>query len=140
MITHAYLLSRLHYDSETGSFIWKDGPRAGRPAGCDNGEGYLVIKLKDKRYRAQRLAWFYVHSEWPKQTIDHRDRVRDNNKFSNLRDLSQRDNNRNRKVDVTYRGDRNRWRARISLGSFATRDEAVATCRAAFDVLWPDER
>ena len=42
-----------------------------------------------------RLAWLYVHGNWPAE-IDHRNGLRDDNRLSNLREVSRTLNNRNR--------------------------------------------
>ena len=33
----------------------------------------MRVKVEDKQYAAHRLAWFYVHGEWPFACIDHID-------------------------------------------------------------------
>lgn len=51
------------------------------------GEGYVYIRVDDQEYPAARLAWFYVHGEWP-GTLRFRDGNRENFRISNLRDSS----------------------------------------------------
>jgi len=95
----------LEYDPETGVFIWK--PRttddkswntkfAGEVAGSINNHGYRRIGIDGKIYMAARLAWLYVHGEWPKNEIDHINRVRDDNRMVNLRDVTSTENSNNR--------------------------------------------
>lgn len=138
--------SELSYDPETGIFRWKasnKGRVVGGIAGGVNTQGYVVIGFYDKRYYAHRLAWLFAHGEWPKQRIDHIDRNRSNNRISNLRDVSGTVNNFNSGLrsdnqsghkGVTWCPRRSNWRAVIrgrSLGSYATKEEAIAARQAA---------
>ena len=98
IITHHELLEILHYDALSGVFTWKV-PKPGMPvgsvAGATGANGYRYIAIKRKKHLAHRLAWFYVHGVWPK-IIDHLDRVKSNNRLSNLRNCaSQSENHEN---------------------------------------------
>lgn len=44
---------------------------------------------------AHRLAWLYVHGRWPIADIDHINGIRDDNRFTNLREASRAENNQN---------------------------------------------
>ena len=70
------------------------GPRRAddAPIGLVNRQGYLRHKIDDKEYLVHRLAWLYQTGDWPKQNIDHIDGCKTNNRWSNLRDVSQWDN------------------------------------------------
>ena len=88
-----------------------------------------------------RLIWVWMTGEQPDQ-IDHIDGNGLNNKWDNLRSVPQSVNSKNLKMYATntsgktgvcFRKDSSRWRARImvdnksiSLGTFATKDEALA--------------
>jgi hypothetical protein len=104
----AYLKKRLDYNPETGEFIWKpktvrstDDKRwnawfPGQVAGTMDGRGYRRIMLDGKSYGAARLAWLYVYGEWPKNEIDHINRLRDDDRLVNLRDVTSSENCNNR--------------------------------------------
>ena len=103
-LAHKRLLEIIHYDPKTGKWTWLiDGPpgkskmRKGTEAGriCKR-TGYRLIGLYSKNYRSGRLAWFYINGYWPENIIDHKDRNRSNDKWSNLRHTSHQCNNRNR--------------------------------------------
>lgn len=96
---------RLHqlftYSPETGEFRVKE-VRRGSPAkvgdlcGTVRPDGYLVIRVDGKAYLSHRLAWLYMTGDWPAQEVDHKDRVRSNNAWSNLRASSSTLNKVNR--------------------------------------------
>lgn len=67
-----------------------------RPTG--DGRGWVNICFDGKTYAAHRLAWYYVTGEWPSMDIDHINRVRDDNRFANLRHISRAENLKNRAV------------------------------------------
>jgi hypothetical protein len=89
MITQKRLKELLSYDCNTGEFKWINSrrrARAGAVAGYQNKAGYVQMILDGKFYYAHRLAWLYEFGKFPDKTIDHRDRVKSNNRISNLRD------------------------------------------------------
>lgn len=89
-LSHDGLVELLNYNPETGIFTnrIRRGNRAKKDekTGClDNSTGYIVIVINKNRYRAHRLAWFYVHKIWPGEEIDHKNLVRHDNRLVNLR-------------------------------------------------------
>lgn len=138
----------LDYDPHTGEFYWvktKGRARAGERAGATDAYGYRVIRVDGVLYKAHRLAWLWVYGCWPDGMLDHIDRDKGNNSIENLREATQSENmhNANRRSlsgvpGVRWRAERNRWVAQIRvgyrnyvLGSFATKDEAIAARRTA---------
>lgn len=139
----------LVYDAETGVFTRRVGARsrqAGTIVGTRDSYGYLVTKIQRRMYKLHRLAWLYMTGEWPDQ-IDHIDGIRDNNRWSNLRNVDGATNQQNQRraqgdnrscglLGVTRLGDR--WMARIlvagkrvQIGSFSTPEAAHAAYVAA---------
>lgn len=136
------LRTALFYNKRTGVFTWRvkrSNRSAGTEAGTLHRNGYVEVAFKKKKYRAHRLAWFYVTGAWPVQTVDHKNRVRTDNRWSNLRDVScaaQQLNAHTPKGKNPYRGvTRSRrppaWKAQIKvagkskhLGYFARAEEA----------------
>lgn len=98
--SQAELQHLFNYDPETGLFTWKN-PRArclkpGDKAGCVLADGYIVITVSRKNYKAHRLAWMFVYGDDPGEfEIDHIDRNRSNNRISNLRIVSSSHNHYN---------------------------------------------
>ncbi len=92
--------SLLRYEPETGDFYWRErvnaprwnGRYAGRLAGCKNPNGYVKIEIFNQPFWAHRLAWLYVHGEWPPDQIDHKDRVKGDNRITALRLSTQGQN------------------------------------------------
>jgi hypothetical protein len=104
MLNADYVRKRLHYNPETGKFTWKarvgnkwwNTKFAGEVAGSILSNGYRQITIDGNSYGAARLAWLYVHGEWPKNEIDHINRVRDDDRLVNLRDVTSTENQNNR--------------------------------------------
>lgn len=145
----AFARERLNYDPITGALTWlpRSGQgarndRTGQAAGAPHKDGYIAVQVGRKKYLAHRLIWLLVTGSWPEGEIDHRNRVRDDNRWGNLRDVSKEVNQQNRGnvagVDFVKRT--GKWRARITsgrkcvdLGSFKTEAEALAARAAAKD-------
>lgn len=111
-LTQFDIKQKLNYDQDTGIFTWINvkNPNAknGDIAGSVNRNGYLYIGLYGKKYRAHRLAWLYVTGEWPEKQIDHKNGIKTDNRFINLREASNLKNTRNRVINTNnssgYRG------------------------------------
>lgn len=117
--------SLLTYDPKTGIFKWRQRASnrpAGSVAGSKGANGYVYIAVKKRLVLAHRLAWFYVHGQWPDEQVDHINGSRSDNSLGNLRLASQSQNTCNgalRKTNTSgYRGvswskDKKKWVARI---------------------------
>lgn len=151
----------LHYDAETGRFHWLERPRtmfptdrswktwnsrfAGREAFTANIAGYRVSDVLDCQIYGHRAVWAWVYGAWPSEQIDHINGNRADNRLVNLREVNAADNRRNSKLHHTNTSGHagvsktpHGWQAYIlsgedrkSLGSFATREEAIAARQAA---------
>lgn len=101
-LTAHELLRAVNYDPLTGIFTRRmpgTGVKA-RP-GCVCGSrdryGYIQMRVYGKKYAAHRLAWLAVYGQMPTNLIDHINGIRDDNRISNLRDVSANVNMQNRK-------------------------------------------
>ena len=139
MIAYEELLKRLNYDPLTGKFT-RINKFVSRKVGYIDNDGYLVIRLLGKSYKASRLAWFYMMQSWPIHEIDHINRVRLDNRFLNLRDIPSTNNKRNNNgLGVCYDKQKDLFMAYTSrqygqkfLGYFNSHDEA-RDARIKFD-------
>ena len=99
MLTAERLRQLLSYEPTTGKFlclIQRSGPRRkGSEAGYVQNNGYSVIRLDGKLYKAHRLAWLYVYGKFPIEFIDHANGQKSDNRISNLRECNKRQNNSN---------------------------------------------
>lgn len=121
----------LDYDPGTGLFKWRvvagrshtwNAHNAGRQAGGLTANGYILIRLQNRQAMAHRIAWAMVYGAWPTLSIDHINRVRNDNRIANLREVSRTKNSWNsaRRIDNTsgftgvgFHKQRQKWRARI---------------------------
>lgn len=145
MITQEEVKRYLDYNPDTGIFRWKDGAsrkmRGGAIAGDIGSKRYISIGINNRSYQAHRLAWLYVYGEMPKSQIDHINRIRNDNRIANLREVDFFINNRNKGLQRNnksgYSGIKwcsriNRWEVQIGgkktrkyLGCFKTLNEAI---------------
>ena len=155
-LTVEYLRSVLHYSPATGIFTWKvrcsSRVKVGDVAGCLDGHGYLLIRVCSRLHRAHRLAWLYVYSEWPKDQIDHINRIRTDNRIANLRDVSNKQNGQNASKPsnntsghpgVRWHKRASKWVAQIQhnqkqihLGCFTDIEEALSARKAGELRYW----
>lgn len=77
---------RKHFKYSDGK-ITRDDRKGG--LGSYDKDGYLIFKIKGTQIKAHRLVWFLCNGYFPKEEIDHINRVRDDNRIENLR-LSNR--------------------------------------------------
>ena len=151
-MTQDELKELLDYAPETGIFRWKiyknQSAKIGDVAGTLCSNGYRHININRKRYLEHRLAWLYIHGEWPKKEIDHINGIKDDNRIENLREATRSENecNKTKRRDNTsgykcigWNKAAQKWCARIQiynkrkhLGLFDSKEEAYAVyCKAA---------
>ena len=145
-ITQQELKESLYYNPKTGDFTWinhkknssKNGTNARRKP---DSYGYYRIRVNGCQYRAHRLAWLYMTGEMPKEQIDHINQNKADNRFSNLRDVSSLENQRNRSltknnksgsVGINWIKQLRKYRAQITvnqksihLGLFKGKEDAI---------------
>ncbi len=139
----------LHYDPETGIWTWLVTLSSRNPAGnlackTKHDTGYHRVSIDGHRYKAHRLAWLYMTGEWPKNQIDHKNIIRHDNRWENLREANQQQNSANMIRGTSNSGlkgvfkKKNRYLAHITvnyksiyLGTFQSKEEAAEAYRAA---------
>lgn len=153
------------YNKETGKLFWKNRPRKhfntargyhyfntcypGKEVGSINSNKYLTIRFNNKTYQVHRIIWLLETGEFPINEIDHINHNRQDNRWSNLRQVSTIGNSRNMSMkkantsgvtNVTWRKDNNKWRAYVMLNSrqthlgyFDTKEEAAEIVRTTLE-------
>lgn len=162
LLTPSLVREFLSYNPNTGEFTWLPRDRihfagerhwrmwnsrfAGKPIGS-MGTRYYRIVLFYRLYPAHRLAWAWMTGEWPEEDIDHIDHDGSNNRWSNLRAVSHKDNARNLSLKtnntsgingVSFDVRRNKWTAYIQvdgkskyLGAYVDLQEAAKARESA---------
>lgn len=148
-LTQERLKELLRYDPETGVFTWHhiNGRVAiNGVAGCPDSYGYLQIRVDGTLYLSHRLAWLYLHGYFP-VGIDHINGIKNNNRISNLREVSHSENMQNKKIHsnntsgvqgVSWQNQRDVWCAyinvngkRLHIGSFKELNNAIKARKSA---------
>jgi hypothetical protein len=130
---------------------------AGKKLSRKNADGYCVASVKhggrQHSFLVARIVWALHVGRWPEGQIDHINRIRDDNRIANLRDVAPKVNASNRGVPrlgttrarnghrgVQLKG--KRFSARIVvnrklhyLGMFPTAQEAGAAFNRAFESM-----
>jgi hypothetical protein len=117
------LRQHLQYDARTGVLIWTKGRTGtacgGSRAGSVNSGGYVLVKFGGKSFKAHRIAWFLKTGDWlpPQVQVDHKNGIRTDNRWVNLRLSSQSRNRQNRPphrrgqpVGIHWDKQHGRWR------------------------------
>jgi len=156
MLTLERLREVLAYNPQSGLLVWKVANSrrvsVGDIAGSLDNNGYIVIRIDRRIYKAHRLAWFLVMGDWPKVTIDHINGVPADNRWSNLREATYSQNNASRGLTsrnksglkgVSWDKGAGRWRAQMSvngkamyLGLFDTPEMAQEAYRVAAGIAY----
>lgn len=157
-LTQERLKELVSYDPETGIFTWRVNRRgtkskAGDTAGGANGHGYLALRIDYKLYLCHRLAWLYVKDIFPAKGLDHIDGNGTNNRITNLREATQRENLENQRrarsdnkssglLGVTWDRQKKKWLAQIQtngkhkyLGRYFKAEEAHAEYLRSKEIL-----
>lgn len=95
------LMQVLHYDPETGVFTRlrasshaKPGPITAKP---HKHNGYIEFWILGRLVKAHRLAFIFMTGSPPVGSVDHVDGDRANNRWANLRDVTNQVNCENRR-------------------------------------------
>ena len=130
-LTSERLRQVISFCPATGLMHWSNPPsrgpvKPGQAAGSKAKNGYLTVRIDGTLYLSHRLAYLYVHGEWPAQKIDHINGDKCDNRICNLRLATDRVNAQNLRkpqanntsgyLGVTFCRWTNRWRAQIETG------------------------
>jgi hypothetical protein len=149
-LTADVLRAELSYNKSTGLFRRRvarnNRTKVGDVAGSVNNDGYTMISVLNKSYGAHRLAWLYVIGCWPEAEVDHRNHIRTDNRWRNLRAATKKQNHENELTRANSSGvkgvhwdaEHRKWRAcirhnkrLINLGRFGSLATAARVRGAA---------
>lgn len=149
----------IRYEPETGEFFYierrSNACRKDGRAGSFGQRGVIQVRILGCNYLGHRLAFLLMTGEWPKNVVDHIDGNPSNNRWCNLRDVSQQVNTYNlrslprhkrhsRLLGAHWCEQGQLWKSSITvngqakyLGVFATPEEASAAYLEAKRRLHP---
>lgn len=151
IISKAKLNARYRYCPETGNLYHKTTPngriKVGDKVGYIDAKGYRRTAIDGKQYLNHRIIWFMLHGCWPRFQIDHINRIKDDNRIENLRQVTNSGNQRNQDLysnnhsgvhGVHINRQSGSWCAtigdgkkKVSLGTFKEWWDAVCARKAA---------
>lgn len=95
----SFFEENIQYDENTGKLTWKVdrnyNAKAGDECGSFDTRGYRQVNILGKVLKAHRVAWFLHYKVWPEQEIDHINCNKSDNRISNLRLVSRKEQIRN---------------------------------------------
>jgi hypothetical protein len=144
MVTRKRALEVLAYAPKSGSLVWKVTLNSRAPAGSEAGtlraDGYRQVRLDGEKLLAHRLIFLMQTGKIPVE-VDHKNRVRNDNRWKNLRAATSSENSHNTKIratntsgckGVSWDKSIGKWVARIYvekqlfyLGSFLDKSKAI---------------
>lgn len=145
-ITQERLKELLHYNPETGIFtrlkaLSSNAKKGDIAGGINSTTGYGQIRIDYKSYQASRLAWLYMEGYFPENQIDHINRIKHDDRWKNLRHVTNQCNSRNCNISknnssgitgIVWNKREHKWQARImisgnqiSLGYFKSKYDAA---------------
>lgn len=169
ILTPQTLRKLLKYNPKTGELFWrertpnmfKDGEHTAEHR-CNNWNSCFAVKaalieitdnhyryghIFNLKYRAHRVIWAMQTGEWPAAEIDHKNHIRDDNRWENLREATRLENCRNQTlrkdntsgtIGVTWMKKIKKWRAQIVvngrnifLGEYADKEDAISARKEA---------
>lgn len=156
-LTHARLLQALRYEPTTGKFFWRIRAAhrrfPGEPAGSPSKDGRIRIRIDGTLYYGYRLAWFYMTGAWPANNVDHINGDQTDDRWENLRDVTQAINLQNQRrapkhsrtgrlgvhatPDGRFTSEIKAGKTRLRLGTHDTPDAAEAAYLKAKRTLHP---
>lgn len=150
-LTQEQLMGMFDYDLDKGRLLrrcFSNGLFIGlEVAGTQSDNGYRYIEISNINHLEHRLIWVYLTGVWPLDQLDHINKNRSDNRFSNLREVNNSENQRNTTLrssnksgvmGIHIRTDNGKWSVRINhngeryvLGSFTDFFEACCARKSA---------
>lgn len=90
--TNDQVAEYMSYNPETGIVCWKKNTgrkaKVGKPCGRPDKDGYLRVGFLKRDYKLHSVCWFLYYGYWPKVLLDHKNRIKNDNRICNLREAN----------------------------------------------------
>ena len=116
-LTAEYARECFDYDPETGKVTWRRRPRehfktddacklwnarfSGQEVCGLNSSGYIRVSVNGIKHYLHRVIWLMTKGVWPKDQLDHINHTRIDNRWANLREVTNLENGRNQGRRIT---------------------------------------
>lgn len=150
ILSQARVRALFDYNPETGAFsrkIHRKGPKGTKSKWIDKSTGYCRIWIEGKTYRVHRVIWLWMTGNFPVNQLDHDNRVRSDNRWCNLKEVTNSENQKNVGMNplntsgitgVHYHIRMKKWIAQINidkkqtqLGAFVEKSDAILARKEA---------
>jgi hypothetical protein len=89
-----YIMEHFTYNSD-GTLSRNDRKNSN---GSYDKDGYLILKIKGKQFKAHRIVWLLNYGSFPQTELDHINRCRTDNRIENLRLSNRKQQNENKTI------------------------------------------
>jgi hypothetical protein len=127
-----------HFINEHRWNNWNSRHAGTRAGWLHKAVGYHHVAICSVVYKEHILIWVWHKGFWPKDELDHKDMIRNNNRIYNLREATRPQNHANKTKQsnntsghkgVCWSRAAKKWQVRVShtyIGIYSKLDEAVA--------------
>ncbi|EHB2726780.1 HNH endonuclease [Salmonella enterica subsp. enterica serovar 4,[5],12:b:-] len=88
------LREKISYCEDDGKLYWIK-PKGFKLASSKDNKGYRIMTYEGRKYKQHRIVYWLHTGEWPEQ-IDHKNGIKDDNRYANLRPATNSENGLNR--------------------------------------------
>ncbi len=133
MVSYEYAIKTFNYDPFTGLLSNKvfrsNRSQKGYVYNHEDAHGYIITGINNTPRFVHRIAWLIMEGYWPEHEIDHKNGIRSDNRWCNLRHVTRTCNKQNSKVfstnksgfpGVSFNKSKNKWQVNVWMNNKIT--------------------